>query len=176
MVEEADWELGGMIGEVEVRLYASLMMATVRGGRENRSFTMLFEYINGNNVPKQKIAMIAPVITESGDGGNMEMSPPVLSDEESLAFVLPAKYDINNVPEPMDRHVELSTIPKRQLAVIQYKGNNPDSRVRDKTKRMMSMLKEKGIEIVGRPFLMRYNMRIMPGFLKRNEIAVEIKI
>jgi hypothetical protein len=43
------------------------------------------------------------------------------------------------------------------------------------TVRLQDGLKKAGIETVGQPFLMRYDTPWMPGFLRRNEVAVEIK-
>jgi hypothetical protein len=33
-----------------------------------------------------------------------------------------------------------------------------------------------GMKVDGMPFLMRYNSPFMPGFLRRNEIGIEVKI
>jgi hypothetical protein len=43
------------------------------------------------------------------------------------------------------------------------------------TVRLQDGLKKTGIETVGQPFLMRYDTPWMPGFLRRNEVAVEIR-
>ena len=41
--------------------------------------------------------------------------------------------------------------------------------------RWRKALEEAKISIVGTPFLMRYNPPFTPGFLRRNEVGVEIK-
>jgi hypothetical protein len=39
---------------------------------------------------------------------------------------------------------------------------------------LLRVLKENGISTRGSPFLMRYNSPFAPGFLRRNEVGVEV--
>jgi hypothetical protein len=47
--------------------------------------------------------------------------------------------------------------------------------VADVKARLLSALTAKGIHTIGEPFLMRYNAPFTPGFLRRNEVGVEIR-
>jgi hypothetical protein len=46
--------------------------------------------------------------------------------------------------------------------------------VKKNTHTLLSTLKNQNIQVKGEPILMRYNSPFTPGFLRRNEVAVEI--
>ena len=57
MVEIARYEVAGRIGEVELREYPELMLATVSGQGDNSAFRLLFSFISGENRTRKKIWM-----------------------------------------------------------------------------------------------------------------------
>jgi hypothetical protein len=93
-------------GPVEIRRYPSLTLATVFSASDNVAFSILFDYISGNNEPNQRIAMTAPVI----------------SNEGSFSFVMPPDYDIGSAPRPKDSNIKIEKIPSRSVAVIKSRG------------------------------------------------------
>ncbi|MDD1672227.1 MAG: heme-binding protein [Methanomicrobiales archaeon] len=171
MVETAAYEETGRIGEIELRKYPSLMVATVTGYAENEAFGFLFRYISGRNRTKQKMAMTAPVITSE----KIEMTAPVVSDATSMAFVLPSRFSRDTSPEPLDAQVHIQEFPAREVAVLRFKGYADEASVAEITTRLLSNLGREGITVLGSPFLMRYNSPWTPGFLRRNEMGVEIQ-
>jgi hypothetical protein len=132
---------------------------------------ILFRYITGNNRPGRKIPMTAPVITPE----KIPMTAPVISDTRAMSFVLPPSYTRENVPEPLDTRIAIQEIPSRELAVIRFRGRAAERDIADVRARLLRVLGEKGIQTTGEPFLMRYNAPFTPGFLRRNEIGVEIQ-
>ena len=172
MVETAPYEELERIGDVELRKYPALRIATVRGVSENEAFGFLFRYISGRNRTRKKIAMTAPVISSE----TIAMTAPVISDEVSLSFVMPAGYTIDDLPEPLDEEVKTEEIPARYLAVIRFRGTTDEASVEKMTRRLMDTLREQGIPITGTPFLMRYNPPFIPAIFRRNEVGVEIRI
>ena len=44
-----------------------------------------------------------------------------------------------------------------------------------KTAELLRILRENDIAITGQPFLMRYNDPWTPPFLRRNEVAIEVR-
>ncbi len=98
MVEIARYEEAGRTGEVEFREYPELILASVTGQGDNSAFGRLFSYISGENRTRKKLSMTAPVITSQ----KIEMTAPVISDTRSFSFVMPLKYKLEEIPEPLD--------------------------------------------------------------------------
>lgn len=171
MVETAPYEELERIGDVELRSYPALRVATVRGHTDNEAFGFLFRYISGRNRTKTKIAMTAPVITSE----TIAMTTPVISDDATMSFVMPAAYSSDDLPEPVDTEVQIREIPSRDIAVIRFRGTADEASVGEMTRRLMETLKENGIPVTGTPFLMRYNPPFIPGIFRRNEVGVAIQ-
>lgn len=171
MVETAVYEEIGRIGEIELRKYPSLIIATVTGYSENEAFGFLFRFISGQNRTKQKMAMTASVITSE----KIEMTAPVVSEAASMSFIMPSRFSRDILPDPLDSQVRIHEIPAREVAVIRFKGYADEVSVTEVTTRLLSNLEKEGISVVGSPFLMRYNSPWTPGFLRRNEVGSEIR-
>ena len=170
MVETARYEVAGQIGEVELREYPELMLATVTGQGDTSAFRLLFSYISGENRTRKKIPMTAPVITSE----KIEITAPVISDANSFSFVMPVNYKLEEIPEPLDSHIRIQKLPARRLAVIRFKGYARQKSVNEVKARLLSALQTSGIATVGEPFLMRYNSPWTLGFMRRNEIGIEV--
>ncbi|MCQ8893608.1 MAG: heme-binding protein [Methanolinea sp.] len=170
MTESIAYEVTGRMGEVEFRTYPPLILATVSGKDENEAFMILFRYISGNNQSRKKVPMTSPVITHE----KIAMTAPVISGSNTMSFVMPAASRRDDVPDPLDSRISIQEIPPRELAVIGFRGNASDRDVSVVSERLLKTLGEANIPTVGTPFLMRYNSPITPGFLRRNEVGVEI--
>jgi hypothetical protein len=170
MVEVAHYEEVGRTDEVELREYPELILASVSGQGDSSAFRLLFSYISGQNRTRTKISMTAPVITSE----KIEMTAPVISDTSSFSFVMPLKYKLEEIPEPLDSRIRIQRIPARRLAVIRFKGYAREKSVDEVKSRLLSALQKSGISTVGEPFLMRYNSPWTLGFMRRNEIGIEI--
>jgi hypothetical protein len=171
MVEIARYDVAGRIGEVELREYPELMLATVTGRSDNSAFGPLFRYISGENRTRRKIPMTAPVITSE----KIKMTAPVVSDANSFSFVMPLEYKLEEIPEPLDPDIVVQKIPARKLAVIRFRGYAKEKSVNEVKSRLSSLLQKNGILTIGEPFLMRYNPPWTPGFMRRNEVGIEIQ-
>jgi len=171
MTKTIAYEVTGHLGDIEFRTYPPLILATVSGTDENEAFTILFRFISGNNQSGKKVPMTAPVITPE----KIAMTAPVLSDAHSMSFVMPATYTRKDVPEPLDMRVSIQEVPSRELAVIRFRGSASDRDVSLVRERLLASLARANISPVGTPFLMRYNSPFTPGFLRRNEVGVEIR-
>jgi effector-binding domain-containing protein len=169
MVEIAGYDVAGHIGEVELRDYPELKLATVTGQGDNSAFRLLFSYISGENRTRKKIPMTAPVITSE----KIEMTAPVISNANSFSFVMPLKFKMEEVPEPLESRIKIERIPARRLAVIRFKGYAREKSVNEVKSRLLSTLEKSGIATVGEPFLMRYNSPWTLGFMRRNEVGIE---
>jgi hypothetical protein len=170
MVEQADFKILEKVGTVEIRHYPKMILAVVEGLGDNEAFGHLFRYISGENVPRQKIEMTAPVISSQ----KIEMTVPVISGSSYMAFVLPSGYTIENAPRPSDPKVHLVEKNGRIVAAIRFRGRAGENQVHDKMNELIKTLRQHDKKIMDEPFLMRYNPPFIPGFLRHNEIGVEI--
>ncbi len=125
MTETIAYEETGRAGEVEIRKYPVIHLATVEGLEENEAFGLLFQYISGNNKPGREIPMTAPVITPE----KIAMTAPVISTADAMSFVLPSGYRRDEIPEPLDPKISIQEVPPRVLAVIRFRGRASDSDV-----------------------------------------------
>jgi hypothetical protein len=158
-------------GEIEFRHYPELVLATVNATDDNTGFNLLFAYISGSNTPREKIPMTAPVINVQ----KIPMTAPVVSDMASMSFVMPAGSTRETIPDPVDSRVRIVTLPARDIAILRFSGYAPPEDVDAATSRLLDGLKTMGMVTTGQPFLMRYDPPWIPGFLRRNEVAIEIR-
>jgi SOUL heme-binding protein len=171
MTEEISYEVTGRIGEVEFRNYPAIRVASVSGYGDNDAFGFLFRFITGKNRVKKKIAMTAPVITAE----TIPMTAPVISDAATMSFVMPEQMTLEDLPEPQEPEVRLQEFPPREVAVIRFSGKAGKKSVEEMTTRLLGVLRHENIKVTGTPFLMRYNPPFIPGFLRKNEVGVEIR-
>jgi len=170
MVEKISYNVIKSFPSFEIRSYPPLLVASINVVDEDISFRKLFNYISGKNQSRKKIAMTSPVLTSE----KIPMTSPVLSKGNKMMFALPKLYTEKTVPQPLDSDISIDIIPKRIVAVLRFRGISTKKLI-DKQKIILmdSILKEQYIPH-GEVFLMRYNSPFMPGFFRRNEIAIEI--
>lgn len=171
MTKTIPFEVTGRVGEIEFRRYPPLVFASVDTSGDDSGFNLLFAYITGKNSAKNAIPMTSPVITAA----KIPMTAPVVSDESTMSFVMPAGKTPEEVPEPLDSKVRIVPVPEREAAVITFKGKTREEEVKEVETRLLKGLRDAGIEPAGEVFLMRYNPPWTPGFLRHNEVGVEVK-
>jgi hypothetical protein len=174
MVESAPYEVLRTVDDIEVRAYPRLIVATVDGsGDDDSAFGHLFRYITGVNTGSRRIAMTTPVITPE----RIEMTAPVINRGWEMPFVMPADYTMDTMPEPTDPMVRIEELPARKMAVIRFKGRTREREVEAARERLYAVLDRQSMEAVGAPVLMRYNYNspFTPGFLRKNEVGVQLR-
>lgn len=170
MVEKAKYDVIKKIDNIEIRNYPKLILASVKGYNDDDAFGLLFNYISGYNTAQSKISMTAPVITSE----KIPMTAPVLSQRNYMAFVMPSSYDKSTIPKPKDQKVKIEILPKRKIAALRFSGYTSDKKTEKRISELLSVLKNHELKTKGEPFLMRYNSPFAPGFIRRNELAIEI--
>jgi len=172
LTDTAPYEVLDRFEDIEIRRYPPLILATVSGQGDDSKFGHLFRYISGNNRTNHKIAMTTPVINTAE---RVAMTAPVISDGASMSFVIPQKYTPDTVPEPLDEQVRIEAVPERKVAVLRFGGYGREKTVEKKTELLLRELKKANLAPLGKPFLMRYNAPFTPGFMRRNEVAIEVR-
>ncbi len=182
-IEKAEYSVVEKEGNFELRQYEPYIVAEtiVEGdfdevGKEG--FRRLFDYISGKNRKKQSISMTAPVSQEE-DSEKISMTAPVnqvrVGNKYRITFLMPAKYTMETLPEPLDTRVKLKEIPGQLIAAIRYSGTWSRDRYEEKRSRLQALMRQKDLEPAGEPVFARYNPPFMPWFLRRNEVLIPVK-
>ena len=171
---------------IEVREYSEIIVArtTVDANYDDAStvaFRRLFRYISGENTVGGKIAMTAPVETSrrSKSGEKIAMTAPVFQDatEErwTMAFVMPAKYTMDDVPRPTNPDVEVALLPPRRVAVLTFNGRYDDETFASQSAKLESWVRDRGLEPTSSPRLAGYDPPYTLPFLRRNEVHIDVR-
>ncbi|MFO1407412.1 MAG: heme-binding protein [Steroidobacteraceae bacterium] len=181
--EEPSFRIVECDGAFELREYAPHLVAetTVRADFEEAgsiAFRRLFRYISGDNVPRQKIAMTAPVTQSRSGGEKIAMTAPVTqlaaADGYVVAFVVPSQYTADTVPQPTDPTVRIRAVPGRLVAAWRYSGRWTPENYREHEADLRRAMTGRGYVAAGASILARYNPPFMPAFLRRNEVLIPV--
>jgi hypothetical protein len=185
-IEEPGFRLLEQDSEFELRMYAPYLVAETRVEAAFESagsvaFQRLFQYISGNNVTRQKIAMTAPVTQSRSEsrGEKMAMTAPVTQIATdtgyTVAFIVPATYTLDTVPQPRDARVEIRAVPAQLVACWRSSGRWTEGNFREAESRLRAQMAKRDLEASGEPILARYSPPFMPPFLRRNEVLIPVK-
>ena len=163
-VEEADYQLVKADETIEIRHYKELVLVTTpmvddRGGRG--AFMRLFGYISGDNSGEQKIEMTAPVF----------MDP---NRAESMSFVLPRTFSIDNAPLPEDANVKLERWQDYTMAAIRFSGRLSQDNIAEHKKLLENWLQEQAITVTGSAKIAGYDDPMTLPMLRRNEVLIPV--
>ena len=148
--------------QIEIRAYAPRVMAVTGMNEDSDSgFRVLAGYIFGGNAEEQKIAMTAPVQQS-------------MAGEKEMAFMIPAEYALEDLPEPEDQRVSFREAPAYTAAVIQFSGWASAEKADENWQQLRQFLIAEGIDITGEPTLNQYNPPWTLSFMRRNEIIVPV--
>ena len=181
-IEEVPYTVIEQNGAFELRQYPPHIVAetTVEGAFDqvgNEGFRRLADYINGENRSKQSIAMTAPVSQEA-QPEKIAMTAPVSQEKSGdrwrITFVMPAKYALDTLPEPVDSRIEIKQEPGRLIAAVRYSGTWSHKRYEENKERLLTWIVERGFKQTAEPVWARYDPPFMPWFLRRNEILIPV--
>jgi len=152
-------------GPFEIRQMQSMIIAVTDENHldGNSGFSEIFNYISGSNADRKKIAMTTPVIND------------IEEKKITTAFVMPKQYSLNDLPSPDSSSLKLKEVPSKLMATLTFSGSVNRLRVADKQQDLLRWLDQKNIVPIGTLQLARYNPPFIPGFLKRNEVMIEIQ-
>lgn len=156
-------------GKIEIRDYSPMILAEVQVSGERKQairdgFKILADYIFGNNCPKQKLPMTAPVIQEQ------------LMDRWKVRFVMPKQYPLETLPKPNSKDVLLVPLPAKRFAVIRFSGRTTDENIQQHTRELEGYIADQQLRTLGETVFAFYNPPWTLPFLRRNEIMREIEL
>lgn len=180
-VETPDYEVLRKSGDIEIRVYGPMIVAeaAVEGERDeaiNRGFRIIADYIFGNNLSSDEVAMTAPVTQQSSE--SISMTAPVTQQSEgtfwNVRFVMPKKYTMETLPKPVNPEVVLIEVPAKRFAAIRFSDfANRDSLDRH-TAQLREYIAEQNLASVNTPQYAFYNAPWTLPFMRRNEVMIEI--
>jgi len=183
-VNEPEFKVIESHGNIEIREYVPLLVAQVKveGERKeaiSKGFRMLADYIFGNNAPRQKISMTAPVTQQQGE--KISMTAPVIqqasdhSGQWKVRFVMPAEYTLETLPHPNNSQIEVLSIPSKRYAVIRFSGLGGEKNLQRHLGELVKYAKETNLQTLGEPIFAFYNPPWTLPFMRRNEVMMEVK-
>jgi hypothetical protein len=182
-IEKAKYQVIDKEGKFEVRQYQPQIVAETIVDADfddagNMAFRRLFNYISGENRKKESIAMTAPV-SQKGGSEKIAMTAPVNQQKSEgnyvVSFLMPSKYTMQTLPEPLDSSVRLRQIPARKIAAIRYSGSWSRKKYEAKKILLEEFIKKKGLRITGQDIFARYDPPFQIPFLRRNEVLFEVE-
>lgn len=127
----------------------------------NKAFQTLFAYISGQNEPKQKIAMTAPVLIDTS------------GTHKKMAFVMPQKYQ-HAIPMPNHPSLNVKREASGRFSVVRYRGITNRKVEAEKTEELRNWTTQKGLTITSSPMFAFYNPPYTLPILRRNEVMMRI--
>ena len=147
----------------EVRAYDAMIIAyTDASGDQKKAlrpgFHHLAAYIFGNNQAKQKISMTAPVLEKEQD------------NDWRIAFIMPAHYELSELPSANDKLVHIERMPARKYVVLRFSGWLSTGILQEKKMQFQRYLHQKSCKVIDEPLYAFYNPPWTLPFLRRHEI------
>ncbi|MFP4130381.1 MAG: SOUL family heme-binding protein [Halorhodospira sp.] len=168
-IETPDYRLIEQDGPIELRHYPAMRIAEItrQGSRESAvraGFGPLARYIFARDRSGEHIAMTAPVTQRPTEG----------ESQWRVAFIMPQHYTLEELPSPAIDDIELREMPSRRVAAIRFSGRARDALIERHEQRLRTWLAERGLQPAGAPTYAYYNPPWIPGFLRRNEVLIDV--
>ena len=168
-LEQPKYKVVRKENDIEVRSYDKILMSSVKvyGNQYNalrKGFQPLVRYIGARERDSEKISMTAPVIQATNDE----------SENWTVSFAMPSKYNIENVPKPTNDDIYFEEIQPSLAAVIRFSGVADTGLLNQKASVLKRWLELNGYTESSSPKFLFYNDPTTPGFLRRNEVMIII--
>ncbi len=189
-VETPDYVAVETDGAFEIRDYPALVVAeTTRAGERREAlgagFGPLARYIFAKERGGEKIAMTAPVTQQrpqeqtDATSGAIAMTAPVIQSPSgegawSVRFIMPSGYSLDALPEPGSTDVRLREIPAQRRAAVRFSGSTSDQALAEQEAALRDWMAARGLTPQGPAVYAYYNDPLTPGFLRRNEVLIDV--
>lgn len=168
MTEELKYQVVKQFPKFEVRQYPQYSLAQVEGVGEFNlvsfsAFSPLFNYISGQNLAGQAIAMTAPVLQET-----------IAPKRHVVSFVLPDSIAKSSIPAPANSKVTIKQVAPHQAAVLKFSGSWSTRLLAEKERELIKAVSNAGLTTEGKVYFARFDPPWKPWFLKRNEAIINL--
>ena len=159
-------------GSIQIREYQSMISASIvtKGERYDglrAGFVPLARYIGAKDRDGKKISMTAPVVQRKH----------LSKDTWTISFMMPAEYQLHQLPGSSNKDIQLQQIPTQTLAVISFNGIAQQILLDAKLKELKSWLN--GSDFISlddfEPRFAYYNDPSTPGIFRTNEVLIPVR-
>ena len=166
---------------IEIRQYPPLIIAEVKtaGSRQDsigNGFRILADFIFGNNEGEKQLSMNGPITQQ--EGIKIAMTAPVQQEqtdtEWAISFIMPSKFSIDTIPNPINDRIKIIQIPSKRYAVITFSGRSTEANLTKHTNELEIYMNGSSYSKVGNAKYAFYNPPWTLPFLRRNEVQFEI--
>lgn len=180
----------------------SILANYIFGGNKKRSQISMTAPVSGENISiSEKIPMTAPVTEEAvedtvdnseknlmsvhsaedsiAESEKIDMTVPVIEEESDfhvyrISFTMPSKYTLETLPIPEDEMIKFKEVRNQKMAVLKFKGRVNHKLAQEEMEELKKWLIKNNIKPKSNFIVAQYNHPAVPGFLRRNEVMVEI--
>jgi len=183
--EQPGYKVVESLGEsTEIRAYEPRVAAEARVENEDldegrdAAFRLLFDYITGSNRTAAKIAMTVPV-ESTGTSEKIAMTAPVESSRTGdnrvyMRFFLPARFDRETAPRPLDPRITIVDVPVQTVAVLRFSGFGGEDTVAEKKRELLRSLATTSWKPLSDSVVYSYDPPWTLPFFRRNEVVVAV--
>ena len=166
---------------IEIRQYPPLIIAEVKtaGSRQasiSDGFRILADFIFGNNEGEKQLSMNGPITQQ--EGIKIAMTAPVQQEktdaEWAISFIMPSKFSIDTIPNPINDRIKIIQIPSKRYAVITFSGRSTEENLTKHTNELGKYMNGSSYSKVGNAKYAFYNPPWTLPFLRRNEVQFEL--
>jgi len=150
----------------EIRNYEASLFSSVKLSESEykkasgKGFGILANYIFGGNEKNEKIAMTSPVAM-------------ALDDSITMMFMVPKKFNKENLPKPHTSNIEFKEEPAKTVAAIRFGGWANNEKIEKYKQKLIAALDAEGIAYTKKFYFLGYNPPF-EFFNRENEIIVEL--
>jgi hypothetical protein len=184
-IESPKYQTINKDNKFEIREYEEFIMAEVEVDGDfsfalQKGFRILANYIFGGNTSKAHIDMTAPVTQQAVGGEKIEMTAPVTSSPVQegkkyiIAFTMPSKYTLENLPEPANKTISFRKVAGRKVVALTFSGNLNSKLASRKAKELETWLNEHNYATKSSFVFAQYNPPLIPGIFRRNEVLANV--
>jgi hypothetical protein len=158
-------EIIGSISTIDFKIYEKYSKASVNNQAYNmssasRNFPVLANYIFGGNKDSLQMAMTSPVLYNMGN-------------KSSFSFIMPLKFDINDLPSPNSQKIFFETVTNQCIASIKFRGFANEKNCAAKHLELLNILKKYDIAC-SKDFMIAVYQPPYQIINRKNEIWVEV--
>lgn len=167
MSREPKYEVLESHGKIELRRYEPFLVAEVECYGERKEairagFRLLASYLFGDNQSSEKLPMSIPVTQQK------------MGNSWKIRFMLTQTSDLENLPQPNNRAINLISIPQKKFAVIRFSGFANENKLQKYAAQLREFSATRKWHVDETPIYAFYNPPWTLPFLRRNEVLFEI--
>ena len=182
MTETPDYKVLMKDGSFELRQYPGYIKAEVDVKDSSyrsaifKGFSILANYIFGDNTKVEKMAMTAPVQVSQSE--KIAMTAPVTvsgAGNYQVSFIMPRKYTLETLPLPKDPQIRFVDEPEHLMAVKRFTGFYRESKIIQVRRKLSKWIEKENLIPVGEFITAGYNPPWVPAFLARSEVMIRVQ-